>query len=110
MITPIYMPDGSKVYVADNGRNPEGRVNYIIRIHGVDGRMLAEIDDINSGVGASVDHADALASFASFLAAWVESQDYPSSENRDLFPASLLPWAENNADELWMMTNADEEA
>ena len=109
-ITPIYMPDGSKIYVADNGRNSEGRVNYIIRIHAADGRMLAEVDDLHSGVNAPVDHAEALASFSSFINAWIEAMDYgdEDSENRSLFPLSLYEWASDNESELWMMTHSEE--
>ena len=36
------------------------------------------------------DPIGALASLASFLDAWCEAQSYPNSENRDLFPASIL--------------------
>lgn len=109
-ITPIYMPDGTKIYIADNGRNSEGRVNYIIRIHAADGRLLAEVDDLHSGVNAPVNHYEALASFSSFIGAWVEAIDYgnSNSENRDLFPMSLYDWASNNESELWMMTNEDD--
>lgn len=51
--------------------------------------LLAEGTDLTT-VSAFPEAADALKSLGSFLGAWVEAQRYDGSENRDLFPASLL--------------------
>lgn len=109
-ISPLYMPDGSRIYVADNGRDNEGRVQYIVQVFTNEEGIILDCDDIRSGVNAPIDHAEALSAFASFIGAWVEAHQYGTedSENRDLFPVSLLPWAEANADELWMMTHEDD--
>ena len=37
--------------------------------------------------------ADVLESLSSFVGAWAEAQGYPNSDNRDMFPASCLPFA-----------------
>lgn len=37
---------------------------------------------------------EALASLLTFLGAYAEAVRYPDSDNRDLFPAELAPWAE----------------
>lgn len=108
MISPLYLSDGSMIYVADDGRDSEGRVKFVVQVRAADGRVLHTEDDIRSGVNAPVDHAAGLESFSAFLGAWVEAQGYPDSENADLFPPVLLPWAEANEGELWTLTHEDE--
>lgn len=94
------MADGSLITAAVDGRDSEGRVRYVFDVRAPDGRRLALIYDIRSGVNAVPSLFDGMAAFASFLGAWVESFDYPDSENADMFPESLRDWADVNADEL----------
>lgn len=61
-------------------------------------------NDIRSGVGADVDIDDAARNVFSFLYACAESRRYPNGENADLFPEYVGEWAEQNSDELSMLS------
>jgi hypothetical protein len=71
------------------------RNQYIWRIAQSDGKVIAEGDDLRSGSGASVNHAETLASLCTFLSAYGEARRYgPQSDNYDLFPESVAEFAE----------------
>ncbi|WP_141564265.1 hypothetical protein [Mycolicibacterium palauense] len=61
-------------------------------------------NDIRSGCDAEVDVADASRTLFSFLSACAESRSYGGGENYDLFPEHVGGWAEENSDELSMLS------
>lgn len=63
------------------------------------GELLAEGTDLHGGAAAAPCEARALADLLVFLSAYAEAVEYEtrtgtSSDNRDMFPDSLLPVAE----------------
>lgn len=62
-------------------------------------------NDIHSGVGAAIDVEDAARVLFSFLSACAESRGYGSGgENADLFPEHVGQWAEENSDEIGLLS------
>jgi hypothetical protein len=66
-------------------------------------------NDIRSGCGADVDEPDMLRTLFSFLSACAESRQYVTrnggtAENADLFPEHVGQWAEENSDEISMLS------
>ncbi|AEK10060.1 hypothetical protein FDH96_gp107 [Mycobacterium phage Rey] len=61
-------------------------------------------NDIRSGCSAEADVADASRSLFSFLSACAESRSYGGGENSDLFPEHVGEWAEENSDELSILS------
>jgi hypothetical protein len=94
-----YLSDGSRMTIAAEGWLG-GRPAYMIDIRHADGHKIATVDDIRGGMHAPIDLAEGLSAFSSFLSAWVESFDYPGSENAGLFPAAMRDWAEANVEEI----------
>ena len=61
-------------------------------------------NDIRSGCSADVDVADAARKLFLFLGACAESRQYPNGENADLFPEHVGQWAEENSDEISILS------
>ena len=66
-------------------------------------------NDIHSGVGAAIDVEDAARVLFSFLSACAESRDYRDSngsggENAELFPEHVGQWAQDNSDDITMLS------
>lgn len=103
------LSDGSRVSIVATGRDPEGRVTYSWAVDDAHGHELATGEDLHSGVGGEVDVEAMFRTFASFVGAWVESFDYPGSDNAVLFPPEMQDWSDANHEELWMLTNEEGE-
>lgn len=66
-------------------------------------------NDLSSGVGAAIDVEDAARVLFSFLLACAESRGYRErngygGENADLFPGHVGRWAEENSDEIGLLS------
>ena len=61
-------------------------------------------NDLYSGVGAAIDTEHAARTLFSFLSACAESRAYGGGENADLFPEHVGQWAEENSDEIGLLS------
>lgn len=80
-----------------------GRVTYRYVVEDEQGRILAQGNDLSSGVGASIDYRATMGTLLSFLGAAAESYDYRAEypdTSDDLFPDACMEWAYMHADEL----------
>ena len=57
-------------------------------------RTFARPDELIYTPRENTNPLEALETLGCFLTAWAEAQRYPASENRDLFPASVLDFVE----------------
>ena len=95
--------DKAEVRITSLGITPTGQPRY--KWHVIMSReMLPMISvwesDLYGPAGGKVDTLDMMATWCGFLGAWVEAWAYPNSENGDLFPDRLAPFAEQYADDM----------
>lgn len=95
--------EGSDYHPSDMGTRQRYAYSIVTPAWRYDG------NDIHSGCNADVDEPDAARSLFSFLAACAESRDYSerghgTGENGDLFPEHVGVWAQDNDDELSMLS------
>lgn len=94
---------GGVVSIEYDTRESSGRTRYRVFIDLPDGTEH-EINDLRSGCGGG-SIAEGLSSLCSFLSAAAESYSYRMrtgrpGENEDLFPAAIVEWAYQHADEI----------
>lgn len=96
------------VTIEHDGQTVEGRQQYTYVIATPHWEYVG--NDLSSGVGVDVDEPGMLATLAGFLYACAESRAFARraghgrGENSDLFPEHVGEWAEQNADELAILS------
>lgn len=97
--------DGSTIKVQRLRTEPDGRSRWQYVIRDTDGTRLFKGRDFQSGCFIPATPDGMLDVLASYLTAWLEALQYGSdySENRDLFPSHLEPWATEHQTELEML-------
>ena len=104
--------DGSSVSVWETALpDPYGepRVTFGWIVMRADYMPLAAAYDLRSGCNFHPSAFEMAGVLAGFISAWVESLDYPESENHNLFPAEMQQWAESNCDEFSLVTYDDDD-
>jgi hypothetical protein len=97
----------ARITIEHDGLTTEGRQQYTYTITTPQWEYVG--NDIWSGVGDDVDEAGMLATLSGFLYACAESRSFArrerrGGENSDLFPEHVGEWAEQNSDELAMLS------
>ena len=95
----------SEINIEPTRRDKEGRVVWRVVIVNDDGQEIYDAAELRSGVGSDVDARDMMRSLLGFLTAAAEAyrSPYPDSENRDLFPETVMEWAYHYDSELQML-------
>lgn len=95
------LSDNTKVEITYIALTPECRRQYQWTVLDQDHHtVIAESRDLFGTVYLHRSEKEMLIVFADFISAWVEAWSFVYSANRDLFPESLLDWAQRNVDEL----------
>ena len=104
----VNLSDGTTVRVTRVGREYD-RESFCYRrlfrwtIRDAAGALVASATDLRGPDWPSTTERRMAATLAAFVGAFAEAGE-PDSENYDIFPAELRPWAEANADELALET------
>ena len=111
LMAALDVPGAGTIHVTWDRLDAENRVVYRYVVEAADGSVIAEGDDMRSGVGAPVDYRDAVGTLLAFLA--FAADQYRTHMGDDdgpadgwVFPPDVCEWAYMNEAEL-LMAEAD---
>lgn len=82
LMAALDLPGAGTIHVHAETRDAEGRVVYRYVVEGEDGSVVAQGDDLRSGVGVPVDYRDAVGTLLAFLSHAAEQYDHWDVDGR----------------------------